>query len=215
MDLLNKLYFILLAVALVAYVLLFETHKNYKRFILLYLILILVTSVVAFYLMDTPAKNNLVVFHVFTVLEYVVLSVLYYHELENKLFKKAMRFSIPVFVFICILLSAFVQKITVNNSDAIILESILLVCYSLFFLRERLLQPEVPSLLQYPMFWISVGILFYFIGSLLVEGLLNYFMRHAMSLALRLYNLSYIFKYLLFILLTMGVFSEKRAKKAS
>lgn len=209
MDILSKLYYVLAGITLISYIVFFEKARNYKKYILLYTISIGLTSIAAWYLAHSPARNNLVVFHVFTILEYTILSLLYYREIRNKKVREAILISIPAFLLLHVLFSVFIQPIKSNNSYAVVLESILIIGYSLFFLRQLLLFQEVPSLLTYPMFWISVGFLFYFTGDLLLEGLQNYYLRNSMSLAVRMYKLSFIFKYVLFLLLTVAILSEK------
>jgi hypothetical protein len=174
------------------------------------MLLWLATSVIAISLIRYAGlKNNLFVFHISTPLEYMVLSMLYRDVIANKALKKTILFTIPVFIALSVLIAFFIQKWDTNNSYIIIIESVVMIFLSLFFLRETLLLQQVTVLSHFPMFWISVGILFYFTGSLVIEGMLNYIMRHSMELAKRTYRLGYIFEYLLFILFIIGAFCSK------
>ncbi len=59
-------------------------------------------------------------------------------------------------------------------------------------------------LVRYPLFWIGLGILVYFTETMVINGLLDYMVKHSMGLARRAYGVSYIFMYLLFLSLTLG-----------
>lgn len=178
--------------------------------VILLMILWLCTAASAIFLSNfTGWKNNLFIFHISTPLEYIVLSMLYRDAIVNVKVKKIILLSIPVFIILSILFSLFIQTTEVNNSYIIITESVIIVFLSLFFLREILLLQQVTVLHRYPMFWISVGILFYFTGNLIIEGMLNYMMTHSMELAKRTYRIGYIFKYLIFLLFIIGAFCSK------
>lgn len=206
MDALLTAYFVLLCAALCFYAAALPKGALFVKIILAYLLLHGITGTIAAYLVKVVhVRNNLFLFHILVPLEYPLLATLYYKVFQGRLLKKAVAFSVPLFVGICIFLSLFVQDIRTNNSYASILESILMIVWTLCFFRELMLLQQVTLLYRYPMFWISVGLLFYFTGSLLIEGPLNYLMARSMQLALRVYQIEYLFKYLLLVLLIVGV----------
>ena len=57
-----------------------------------------------------------------------------------------------------------------------------------------------------PMFWISMGLMVYHLGTMVVETSSNYFMTHSVPLAKALYNTEYIFEYLLLIMIDIGMY---------
>lgn len=178
--------------------------------VILLMILWFITTSIAIYLVRFAGfKNNLFVFHISTPLEYTILAMLYKNEISSVIVKKIILISIPVFIVLSFLFGFFIQTPDTNNTQIIIIESVIMVFLSLFFLREVLLLQQVTVLHRYPMFWISVGILFYFIGNLVIEGMLNYLISHSMDLAKRSYRLGYIFKYLLFLLFIIGAYCNR------
>jgi hypothetical protein len=210
MNIYSKVYFGLLLITLFSYVIAFRKKGRFAIQVILLMLLWLLTSFTAIWLIQYGGlKNNLFVFHISTPLEYIVLAMLYRKIIASAAVKKMILFSIPAFLALCILFSVFIQTPDTNNSYTIIMESVILVLLSLFFLRETLLLQQITVLHRYGLFWISVGILFYFTGNLVIEGMLNYMIDHSMELAKRMYRLGYIFKYLLFILFIIGAFSDK------
>lgn len=203
MTVLDLIFFILLVIAVISYSI--TGREVYARIVLVYLLLVLLTSVATIYvLVVLKLTNNLFIFHLFTPVQYLILSLLYRHEIADGRTRKVISWSIPVFITLSILFSVFVQKISDNNSIITIVESIALITWPLLFLKQTLAMQKVQSLLAYPMFWISVGILFYFVGSVITQGMLDYLIKHDMEIAQKVFLFTYIFKYLLFIMLSIG-----------
>jgi hypothetical protein len=203
MTALDLIFFILLLIAVISYSI--AGKEIYGRIILIYLVLIVVTSIAAIYvLVFLKLRNNLFIFHIFTPIQYLILSLLYSHEIANPSIKRIINYSIPFFIVLSILFSIFVQKLTDTNSIITIIESIGLITWPLLFLKQTLEMQRVRSLLTFPMFWISVGLLFYFVGTLITEGMLDYLIKHDMEIAKKVFLFTYIFKYMLFIMLSIG-----------
>lgn len=208
MNIPDIIFFILLLAAIIFYIIAARNRQYFGSSIIAYLVLILATSIMALYLRETGVRNNLFLFHIYTPIEYIILGLLYRNAVTGALLKKIITTSIPFFIVLSIVFSAFVQKPDENNSFITIIESLLILSWSLFYLREILLLQQVTHLHRFPMFWICVGILFYFTGSLITEGMLNYLIKHSIELARRVYSFSYIFKYLLLILLMIGAWCQ-------
>jgi hypothetical protein len=214
MNVFNQLYLLLSLLALVAYVPTILKKQDYAQFVVLYLIILVLTFLASIYSTNIlKLRNNLFIFHIATPLEYSVLALLYRSVIVNGMVKKIIAFSIPLFIVVSIASSIFLQPLTTNNSNTIILASVIIVFLTLFFLRETLLLQQVTVLHQFPMFWVSVGILFYYTGNLIIEGMLNYMITHSMELARRTFMIGYIFKYLLFILFIIGAFFSRTSSR--
>lgn len=212
MNVFNQLYLVLSLLALVAYIPNVFKKPGYIQLTVLYLVVLLLTFLASIYSTNIlELRNNLFIFHVATPLEYTILSLLYRSVIVNGMLKKIITFSIPFFLVLSIASSIFIQPLNTNNSYTIILASVIIVFLTLFFLRETLLLQPVTILHRFPMFWISVGILFYYTGGFVIEGMLNYMITHSMELARRTFIIGYIFKYLLFILFIIGAFFNRKS----
>lgn len=205
MSILTIILIVLMSVALCLYCRAAASGRYYAYIILGYLSLLLVTTLVGAYLiLVVHVRNDLFLFHIYTPLEYTLLALLYSKALSNRMAKRVAGWSIPLFAGLSVLFSLYLQKTEDNNSLMTMIESLLLILWSLIYLLEVLLLQQVQRLQVYPLFWISVGILFYFAGSFTLEGLLNYMMRKDMALAQRVYRYGYIVKYLYLVLLMIG-----------
>jgi hypothetical protein len=210
-----KLYFLFLLVTLFCYSLAAIKRKNlFNTIILGYCLVVLITSTIALYYMYfAHHKNNLFLFHIFTPVEYSLISWLYAKNFHTPLLRKLTAFSIPLFVALALVFSIYIQPININNSDIIIIESILLCAWALLYLRELIIFEQTEPPFRTPLFWLSVGVMFYFLGNLFVEGLLNYLMRYSMESARRFYDFGFIFKYVFFLMLIFAVRCWKFGKR--
>lgn|GEM_PF-806067 len=209
MSVYNQIFAILLLVALVSCFAKLGLKEYYAKLMAIYLLWLICTFVASVYVVrGLGIINNLFLFHLSTPIDYAVLALLYHGVMISTMVKRWIVVSIPAYILLSIYLSLFVQPIDENNTYSIIFGSTLLICWSLFFLREVLLYRPAMRLLRYPMFWISVGILFYYTGSLLIESMLNFMIRQDMPLARRLYRIVYVFKYLLMVLIIIGAFCQ-------
>jgi len=214
MNWVRDIYVGLAVLTLLSY-LLRRRSETYFKFIAIYMGVLIVASIVAIVIVDlNHASSNLVVFHLLAPVEYTVLSLLYYHTFKNAAIRQAILYSIPAFILISTLFSVYVQRVDTNNSYIVIIESTVITLWSLLFLRETIILQRESALQKFPMFWISIGLLFYFVGSVSVDGLLNYLMDFSMDLARRVYRMTFVLKYLLFILLIIGAFSRKLFRQA-
>src|ERR1700731_1723540 len=124
----NSIYFILLLTALVMYGMALATKQRFIMLLFIYLLSSLVVAVLAFYVRaHTKSGNNLFLFHIFTPVEYSLLSLVYYTILSGPKIRRAVLFSIPLFIGLSVFFSLFVQGTLDNNSYIGIIESILLI----------------------------------------------------------------------------------------
>src|SRR5689334_7360847 len=110
------IFFILLLAAIIFYIIAARSKKYYSNAIIVYLLLVLVTSSIGIYLVHTGVRNNLFLLHIYTPIEYTILSLLYRHVISRTVTKKIITISIPAFFILSIVFSIFVQKIHENNS---------------------------------------------------------------------------------------------------
>ncbi|MFT3680934.1 MAG: hypothetical protein QM791_11715 [Ferruginibacter sp.] len=213
MSIFDSMYFLLLVSSLIVFLVSGNRRHLQMRLTAALLAVWLIASGTAVFLSAVAGwKNNLFIFHILVPVEYTLMMLLFRSDIRNKTAFRLVTWSIPAFIILSLFLSAFVQPPVTNNSYSTILESVLLICTSLYFLREVLLLQQVKELHRYPMFWITVGILFYYTGTLLTEGMLNYLISHSIETARKLYRLSYVIKYALFVLFIIGALCNTTKK---
>lgn len=119
--------------------------------------------------------KNLPLLHIFTVLQFYLLALIYRRNLPPVIPTRIINWLIIVFVVIAILSAIFLEGLLRFNTYPRALESIMLIFFSLTFFYKTLKELKIKKLEREPVFWINSGVLIYFSGSLLIFIVSNYF----------------------------------------
>ncbi len=164
-----------------------------------------IVALTLYYLLNN--NNNLFLFHFFVPVQYGIIALFFFQVFEKKYLKHQALYSIYFFCIVCLLLSLFVQKTSVNNSYAAVIESVLVIVWVLLYLRQVFSSNVFTPLHTKLAFWISTGLLIHFVGKLFIQGTINYLID--INMAQKIYPLEYIFDYLLLLSINVGVYSKK------
>jgi hypothetical protein len=145
--------------------------KGYKKFdttsklVIYYLIVAALANLVAVSL-ALNHNNNMPIFHVFTVLEFILLSLFFQRLTSHRLTKKILTFCIISFSVFSIINIIYIEPITTYNSLTRSVESILLIVFSLFSFYKGLEADQAVRKKIKHLLWIHIGLICYFSGSL-------------------------------------------------
>jgi hypothetical protein len=103
----------------------------------------------------------------------------------------------------------FVETPDKNNSYARILEALLVTISALLYFRQIFSLEKLFDLKQEPLFWINTGLLFYFIGTVFLQGSLNYLIENNIGAARKLYQVQYVFEFAFFLLVNLALVCRK------
>ena len=124
----------------------------------------------------SSGTTNYAMFNVFTTFEFMFYSFLFYTQLKRSVFKRLVLFFIPFFILAVILNMLFVQGFNKTfNSYTFLLGSFFIVIFCCCYFFESV-QPENIDLqlAKQPFFWISSGLLIFYLGSVIINALFEY-----------------------------------------
>lgn len=147
--------------------------------ILLYFIpfLILTVGIELFgYWSTTRNFKNYWVYNVFTTIEFLFYSFLFFLHFKKKIFKKTVSIFVPAFVTVVILNILFVQGFNKTfNTYTFLLGSFFIVIFCCCFFYESVLPDKIDQQLSIqPFFWITSGLLIFYLGSVIINALFEY-----------------------------------------
>lgn len=149
-----------------------KSIKGYLVPLFLYVSVSVVVEIINFILARLNT-NNLYVFHFFSIIEFILLS-LFYGLFFSKHIKRAyLLLPIPFFLIIAYVDYKINGLKSMDNFSAST-ESILLSVYALLSFQFIMRKLIFENILSAPFFWINSGILFYFAGNLLFCVFSNY-----------------------------------------
>lgn len=143
--------------------------KHLKNYILPIFVLVFISLAVEIinWNFNKFSQNNLYIFHLFTVVEFILISLFY--AVYFKQYFKPLIFIILIPLFLIIAITEYYTKgaASMNNISASA-ESIILVSYALFLYYFVMTKSLIEHLLSHSIFWFNSAVLVYFSGNLLL-----------------------------------------------
>jgi hypothetical protein len=155
-------------------------------------------------------KNNLPFFHIYTVIEFFIISWFYWLVFKDYFSKLLIPIVFFTF-FIFSLIDSFVfHNVFTFNSYAKSLECIIIVVLSVLYLYKTFneFQEKDPS--DTPVFWINAGLLFYFSGCLFLFTFSNYMLTQGKAMAIVTWALHAFFMILMYSLIAIGLYKTNK-----
>ncbi|GAA3982096.1 hypothetical protein [Mucilaginibacter dorajii] len=119
------------------------------------------------------AVNNLPLLHIYTILEFLLLSFFYIKILKDPLARNIIKFLMVLFPLICIINFTFFQSIFRFNTYTRPLEVLIVMAYSLTYFAQANEANDVKAWSGNSLIWVNIGILLYFSGALFVYSFSN------------------------------------------
>lgn len=130
-----------------------------------------------FVLNTVLALSNLLIFYLYTLFEYLLITTFFYRAVERPLARRILGWSIPFFAGIWLM--SMVWLIAYNEPDAqtmyinsiiTMLESVLLTSFAVYVIVEQT-KEHLETVFSLPSFWVGLGVLTYFSGNLITFAL--------------------------------------------
>jgi hypothetical protein len=163
----------------------------------------LIAEVMADYIYFVQHKNNMIVYHAITIIEYITICLFFFHTFESETLRKWVQMSILVYLLFVMLFTWKLEPITEDNPLSFIMESTFVLFWCFSFFRETLTRSSGYRPESDPTFWVVVGLTFYFLGNFLILGGIDYFDKTAPTLAKKIYYTGYVFNYMLYTIISI------------
>lgn len=122
-----------------------------------------------FGIIDTYPNTRPILYAIFTIIEFLLLSYYLYNCLTNRKFKKSLIFlgivfSVTALINLFLLLSAHSNSILIDTIP-ISTSALLLIVFSILYLFEEIQTPKIEFIYANAKFWVVIGIMIYFSGT--------------------------------------------------
>lgn len=158
-----SLFSIVLPLVCSLYPLLLKRFTNYSKPFFILLFITFLFELFALYL-NIKKTSNLFIYFILTYIEYFGYSYIFYRNIANKKFKLLIGLCYILFLIFSAFYIYQIDSFNHFNSEMRVVESFSLIVFSMIYLY--ILSNEISkkpiNILQTPMFWYSIGILFYF-----------------------------------------------------
>jgi hypothetical protein len=187
-------------------------YREYHEFnikilpILLFIILIVETS--GYTLKWFLGVNNQFLFHIYGPIEYGFIAYLYGSSYENKMLRNISFFSVITFVIFSIYCTLYLQKIT-DTPYNFLLRCLLILSMVLWYFYEIYNRPEIVNLYKLPLFWISVGNFFFYMGNFFLMGLIDTIEKQHPEIVNSLWLINVFLNIFLYVMFSIGFLCKK------
>lgn len=145
----------------------FKRYNRTIRFLFYYLYISAIFDLISILLAEYKL-NNILFAHLDTLSQIVFLGVFYYYSLKIQLIRKSVILITICLALFTIINGIFIQGFDHFNSYSRTAGNIFLIFPPLFYFYEVFIQDKIVRIEKEPMFWISVGTLIYYTGTLFV-----------------------------------------------
>lgn len=119
-------------------------------------------------------QNNVWLYNFYSVVEFVFYTYFFRTVIPGKKIKKALNYVLYILPLICLSNIFFIQGIMVFHTYTYSLASLTMVTLGVIYFFKLFNDTREYSLLRDPSFWMGIAIVFFFISSISVIGVLNY-----------------------------------------
>ena len=172
------------------------------RHLRMLLLLFAVTAIVEFTARYILVHPNHWWYNLFLPMEYLLFAGLYYFDFTSRGKQHIVLYGSAALVLFSVVNMLWLQGFEYFNTYTIMASGTLILIWIFMYFQELLQREEPTPLLRQPMFWISSGLLIFYLGNIFVAGTINYFIREDMEVAvllLQFIKLLNIFTFSLFI----------------
>jgi hypothetical protein len=198
-------YYSLLIISAALMIFFFRTAQRPFRLLAALVLLTLLSELTARYVSYGLHKSNNIVYHFFTPVEFTFYVLIYREFFHSKKWNVILWICLAGFILAEISNTIFYQPLSVTNTNTFILESVLLILFSLsLFIRIRESE-HYEDLLHEGVFWFNCAVLLYYAMSFLVWGFHSIKVYQLKNPPMIIYNFLLIWSGLLYTTFTIAV----------
>ena len=160
--------------------------KNSFRWFPLYLLFIVAVELTARYIRKELHQPNVWLYNLSIPIEYLFISYIFFTRFRKDFFKSLASWFIILFSVFVMLNLTILQGISVYNSNILMVGSFFMIVLSLLYFYQ-LYDTIEGNLYAQPMFWFSIGVLFFNAGEFSYNLLSNYLINAEIDRAARFF----------------------------
>jgi len=180
-----------------------------RKFVFLYVFVCyaFITEVLLHVFSKLGFSNTLPGTHIYGPVEFLLLSLLYYHHFKKTNIPKLILGIIVLFELYCILNPIFFQSIYEYSSTRAV-SSLILVFFSILYFHKVMIETKIRKLSGEPMVWINTAVLLYFSANLFYNILFTMILEYSREFSLLVSAYFTVFNVVFYLLIAVGFFKS-------
>lgn len=197
-------YVLLITVSLLCLFLFANAQKPFKLLSIL-IVCTLLSELTAKYVAFVLYKSNSIVYHFFVPVEFFIYVLIYKQFFSETKWNRVLWICFAVLVLAEILNTIFLQPFKVTSTNILLLESLLLVFFSLSLFIKIRETAEYEDLLKEGVFWFNSAVLFYYAFSILAWGFHSIKVYQLENPPMLIYNFLLVFSGLMYAVYVLAI----------
>jgi hypothetical protein len=144
------------------------------------------------------AHPNHWLYNLYLPVEFLLFTALYYFAFTTPRIKRIVLTGSVLLVLFAVWNMIAGQGFYSFNTYTVLVSGLLILTWIFFYFRELLRRSEYVTLTREPMFWISSGMLVFYLGNVFVAGTINYFIAENRNIAVLLLQVIKVLNILMF-----------------
>lgn len=173
-----------------------KLHPKWLRLFIYYMVLTIAVEAITTFYSQYFKKSNHFIVNIYLPLSFCFYFFIFYKAFETKKNKILCSVACIIYLLFFVCDITFIEGFYSFNSYSYSLGSILIVFCCLLYFMWLFTSDRVMNYFKLPMFWISTGLLFFFVGSLVEMSLFKYMLNNHLDINGRIYQ---------FIMITLNV----------
>ena len=211
-------YSLLISGTLIALIFLKRVDVSF-RWIAVLIVLTLISELTAKYISFSLRKNNNIIYHFFTVIEYFFYAIIYKQFFSTKKWNTILNLTVWILVAAEIINVIFFQPFKITNTNTMILECLFLIFISLALFNKIRETTEYGNILQEGIFWFNSAVLFYYSFNILIWGFHSIQVYQLKNPPYIIYNANLLLSGLLYLFYSISIllnfFNKRKPKNLS
>ncbi len=153
--------------------------KGLLKWFSIFLIYIFINDIIGYNTRHLfPNSNNLILYNISTTLTFLFLFFIYYQYTKEKTSKRFILYFMALYIITLFISGFYENYLNQLQSIPFLLGAFLLMTSIIFYYAELLKSEQVQEITKDLLFWISVGLLIYYIGKIPFRMVRDYYANH-------------------------------------
>ena len=148
--------------------------------------------------------------HLYVLVEFIFLTLFYSNYVKKYVAPKYIPIAISIFILFTVLNAVFIQKVSEYPSVLRVVESIIIVIFSILYFHKVMVESKITKLSREPMIWVNTDMLVYFSGNFFFHILLPIGVSHLVNFATFTVYYFWITNVMFYLILAIGFYKQKR-----
>lgn len=187
----------------------FKSLDNTLRLFSLYLLITLIKESICVYL-AIYGQQNLHIYNILSILEYLIYFYLFYSVFQEKRIKNVILSFTAITSLVYLIDIFFINGLYNFNNLTTTVGGFSVAVTALLYFYQLIKGTEYSNLTRVPMFWISTGVLFYSVGTIILFNYFSKYIHLPPSLRTSIWTINSVLNILQNVLFTIGILCKQK-----